>query len=327
MALGLLIAAVKVVDNALKLPLDHPEALVSFIMELELLPLGAVQNGVDGLFGDILDRLGQLEMIAAGQSLKIHSGYGVALYIAPAGGADAAVHNAQVGVGYDELRVHKQLNAQARAGGAGAVGVVEGEEPGRQLLNGDAAALAGVILGKGNLPVLPHQIHQHQAAGQSQGGLRGVGEPAGDIRLDDQPVHNDLNVVLFVLFQPDLLGKLIQDPVYPCPDIAGLFRVLQNLDMLALSGPDHGRQYLNPGPLGQGHDLVHDLVDALLPDLPAALGAVRHANTGPEQTEIVINLRDGAHSGAGVFGCGFLVDGDGRGKAVDIVHIRLVHLS
>jgi hypothetical protein len=51
------------------------------------------------------------------------------------------------------------------------------------------------------------------------------------------------------------------------------------------------------------------------------------AHTGPEQAEVVVDLRDRAHGGAGVFAGGFLVDGDGRGQAVDIVHVRLFHLA
>ena len=39
-----------------------------------------------------------------------------------------------------------------------------------------------------------------------------------------------------------------------------------------------------------------------------------------------MNLRHRAHGGAGIFGGGLLVDGDGGGKAVDVVHVRLVHL-
>ena len=35
----------------------------------------------------------------------------------------------------------------------------------------------------------------------------------------------------------------------------------------------------------------------------------------------------GAHSGPGVFAGGFLVDGDSGAEALDIVHVRFVHLA
>ena len=64
----------------------------------------------------------------------------------------------------------------------------------------------------------------------------------------------------------------------------------------------------------------------LLLDLLAAFRAMGNADARPQQAEVVVDLRHGAHSGAGVFGGGLLVDGDGRGKPFDIVHIRLFHL-
>ena len=133
--------------------------------------------------------------------------------------------------------------------------------------------------------------------------------------------------MLFILLQLDLFRKVIGDAVHPGSHIAGFLRVLKDLDVLALSGAHHWGQHLDAGALGQLHDLVHDLVDGLLADLFAAFGAVGHAHPGPEQAEIVINFRHGAHGGAGVFGGGFLVDGDGGREALDIVHVRLVHLS
>ena len=76
----------------------------------------------------------------------------------------------------------------------------------------------------------------------------------------------------------------------------------------------------------QGQDLVDDLVDGLLLDFLAAVGAVGGAHPGPQQAEVVVDLRHRAHGGAGVFAGGLLVDGDGRGQAVDVVHVGLLHL-
>jgi hypothetical protein len=84
---------------------------------------------------------------------------------------------------------------------------------------------------------------------------------------------------------------------------------------------------LNPRPLGELQDLVDDLVDGLLADLLAADGAVWCAHPGPEETEVVVDLRHRAHGGAGVLAGGLLIDGDGGGKSVDIVHVRLLHLA
>ena len=80
-------------------------------------------------------------------------------------------------------------------------------------------------------------------------------------------------------------------------------------------------------PSGRGEDLVDDLVDGLLLDLFSALGAVGGAHPRPEEAEVVVDLRHRAHGGPGVLAGGLLVDGDGGGEALDVVHVGLVHLA
>ena len=48
-ALGLPVAALEIVHDALKVPLDDAIAVVALILELEGFPPGAVENGVHGL--------------------------------------------------------------------------------------------------------------------------------------------------------------------------------------------------------------------------------------------------------------------------------------
>ena len=96
--------------------------------------------------------------------------------------------------------------------------------------------------------------------------------------------------------------------------------------MLALAGAHHRGQHLHAGALGVFLHGVHHLVDGLLADFLAALGAVGHADARPQKTQIVVNLRHRAHGGAGVAAGGFLVDGDGGAQPLDGVHVRLFHL-
>ena len=133
--------------------------------------------------------------------------------------------------------------------------------------------------------------------------------------------------MLAVLVQLDLLGEVVERAVCPHPDVARLPGVLKDFGVLTLFAPDDGGEHLDAGGLGEGHHLVDDLVDGLLLDLLAALGAVGGAHPGPQQAEVVIDLGDGAHGGPGVLGGGFLVDGDGGAQALDVVHVRLLHLA
>ena len=326
-ALGLPVAALQVVDHALEGLHQGALAVLPVVGQLELLPLGAVEDHVHDLLRQFLHRGGELEAVFLGEGLKVHAGDGVTLDVVPAGGGDGALQDGELPVGDDEVGIHLELGAQAGAGGTGAVGVVEGEHAGGELLDGDAAVFAGVVLGEEDVPVFVHNVDDHQAAGQGGGGLHAVGEAAVDVLLDDQPVHHNLDVVLLVLVQGDLLGEIVERIVGPAADIARLAGVLQQLLVGALLATHHRGHDLDAGGLGQGHHLVDDLVDGLLLDLLAALGAVGGAHPRPQQAEVVVDLRHRAHGGAGVLGGGLLVDGDGGGQAVDVVHVRLLHLA
>ena len=232
--------------------------------ELELFPPGAMEDDLLGLRGEVLERGGELEAVLLAQGLKVHPGDGIPLHILPAGDGDGAVQDGQGGVGDDQLGIGFHLAAQTGAGGAGAEGTVEGEHPRGQFLNGDAAVLAGVVLGEGEVPVLLYQVDEQKPSPQGGGGLHRVGEPAEDVRPDDQTVHHDFNVVLLVFLPRDVLCEFIESPVHPTAYIAGFPGVVQNLDVLPLFPPDHRGQHLNAGALGQGENLVDDLVNRLL---------------------------------------------------------------
>ena len=52
---------------------------------------------------------------------------------------------------------------------------------------------------------------------------------------------------------------------------------------------------------------------------------MRSADVGVEQTEIVVDLRDGRDRGTRIGARGTLFDGDGRGKPLDVADFRLAH--
>ena len=54
-------------------------------------------------------------------------------------------------------------------------------------------------------------------------------------------------------------------------------------------------------------------------------GAKRRARAGEQQAQVIVDLGHGAHRGAWIVRSGFLLDRDGRGEALDHVHIGLVH--
>ena len=132
--------------------------------------------------------------------------------------------------------------------------------------------------------------------------------------------------MLEVLLQRDVLGEFVHISVHPGADEAGPAGILQHLGVLALAAAHHRGHHLDTGALGQGQYLVDDLIHRLAAYLLAAVGAVGRAHPSPQQTQIVVDFRHRAHGGARVLAGGLLVDGDGWGQALDVIHVGLVHL-
>ena len=251
------------------------------VFQRQLFALGAVEDDILHLAGQLGVGGAEGEIVAFAEGIEVHAGDAVGADGVPAGGHHRAVQNGLALVRDHQRGVHLQLHAKAGAGGACAERTVEGEQAGRQLLDGHAAVLAGVVLGEGQVLSLPQQIHRHKAAGQVGGGLHAVGEAGGDVGADDQAIHHNVDLMLVVLDQLDLFIQLVHFAVNAGADIAGAPGVLQHLGVLTLAATDHRRHYLNTGALRQRHDLVDDLIDGLLANFLAALGTVGHADPRP----------------------------------------------
>ena len=80
------------------------------------------------------------------------------------------------------------------------------------------------------------------------------------------------------------------------------------------------------GGFAEGEDLVNDLTGGLRGDGTAALVAVGFADAGVEEAEVLVDFGGGGDGGAGVGGGGALFDGDGGGKAFDVVNVGFLEL-
>ncbi len=109
--------------------------------------------------------------------------------------------------------------------------------------------------------------------------------------------------------------------------VALLGEVVEQGRVLALATAHHRGEDLETGALGQVAQAVDDLLRALAGDETAAVGAVRLADTGIEQAQVVVDLGDRPDRGPGVARGGLLVDRDRRRQPFDEVDVRLVHLA
>ena len=95
---------------------------------------------------------------------------------------------------------------------------------------------------------------------------------------------------------------------------------------LPFAAADDRRQHVDALVVRRQHHHVDDPLERLRRDLAAAQMAVRHADVGEQQPEVVVDLGDGADGRARIRAGRLLLDGDGRRQAVDQVDVRLLHL-
>ena len=246
---------------------------------------------------------------------------------------DRPVGQAQLGVGHDQLRVDLLLDPDAGALGARAVGRVEGEGAGLEVVERERVAVgAGHPLGEPALAmrvivVQIDEIEHDQPVGQPQRGLHRVGEPLLGARLDREPVDDHGDVVLLLLLELRRIGELVHRAVDEHARVALPLQVGEQIDELALARAHDGREHLEARALFHRQHLVDDLLRGLLLDHLPADRAVRYARAGVEQPQVVVDLGDRADGGARVAVGGLLVDRDGRGEALDEVDVGLVHLA
>ena len=143
--------------------------------------------------------------------------------------------------------------------------------------------------------------------------------------LQQDAVDHCLHGVVFALFQPHPLGNLDHLAVHTCPKPL-LVQGLQLLAKLSLTPPHQRCQHGDALTRRQGNHALHNLIGALSRNFVPTLGAMRAADAGPKQAQVIVDLRDGAHGRSGRPRCRLLLDGDGRRKAVNRVHIGPLHL-
>ncbi|MPM48128.1 hypothetical protein SDC9_94850 [bioreactor metagenome] len=95
------------------------------------------------------------------------------------------------------------------------------------------------------------------------------------------------------LFEVEFLREVVHLPIDPDPYKAALAGIVKNFLMLPLALPNDWGQYLNSLSVRQFQNAVDNLVDRLLCDFAAADGAVRNADAGIEQAQVVVNFGHG----------------------------------
>jgi len=170
-------------------------------------------------------------------------------------------------------------------------------------------------------------LHLGHPVGQAQRRLQRVGEAPLDPVPTNQPVDDHFDGVDLVASQLRRLGQLVHLAVDPGPGEALAGQLLEQALILALSAPDHGSQDLEAGAVGQLQDAIDDLLWGLTLHHGAVIGAVRYADAGVQQTQVVVYLGDGADRRPRVAGSRLLIDRNRGREALDEIDVGLVHLA
>jgi len=152
-----------------------------------------------------------------------------------------------------------------------------------------------------------------EPAGQFERGGHGLLEARGDALLDEQAVDDDFDGVVLALVDDREIVERVKLAVDAHAEVAVLREFFEFLAKSALSSTDDGGENHN-AVIGLAdfsvQDGLHDLLAGLARDGLAAVGAMRDADGGVDDAQVIVNFRDGADGGTRRARCRFLFDGD-----------------
>ena len=181
-------------------------------------------------------------------------------------------------------------------------------------------------MGRGGLVVSAFDfLGVGETIGEFEGGFKAVSQAGFQIGFDDDPVHNHFHVVAGLAVQFRGFGDFVKLTVDFDAGEALAGQLCEFAFAVAFPITDDRGEKHQAHALRERHDPVHHLADGLGFDGQASSRRIGNTHARPEQTHIVVDLRDRADGRAGILGGGFLLDRDGGGEPFDGVHVWFAH--
>ena len=228
-------------------------------------------------------------------------------------------------VGHDAGRIEIVHGSEPLAVGAGAVRRVERERARRHLGHADAAVRAREPARKQPIAAV-ERVDDDDVVGQVERDLDGLGQPPLDAGLQHEAVHDDFDRVVLAPVELDVLLEGAELAVDADLREAARAQGGELLLELPLAAAHDRRQHVDALVVGRQHHHVDDAIERLRGNRAPAEMAVREADVGEQQPQVVVDFGDGADGGARVRAGRFLLDRDRRRQAVDQIDVRLLHL-
>ena len=191
----------------------------------------------------------------------------------------------------------------------------------------DVAVRAGEMLTESQDFFRSHAENVDDAIGQFSRRFQRISQARQDAVLDDQAVDDDVDGMLLVLIQGNIVGQEIDFAVDADADIAVLDQFGQKFLMGPLAAVDDRGHDHDLFAFAEGHDSIGHLLDSLLADGLAAFRAIRFADAGIEQAQVIVDFRNRPDGRPGIAARRLLVDGNSRRQAFNVIDIGLIHLA
>jgi len=168
-------------------------------------------------------------------------------------------------------------------------------------------------------------LYLDQSFGQLERGLDGIVEATAILGSHHEPVHDDRDVVVHPPIQLRGIRDFDEIAVYDRADETLFARRVEQLPELSFAAAHERRENFDLGSFGPGEDGVGYLSGALAFYRASAVRAVGRPRPGVEQSEVVVDLRDGPDRRPRIVPGGLLLDGNGGRQPLDGVDVRLLH--
>ena len=246
LAFRLFVPALEIGDHALERLVDFISAKAVVIGEADLVRARTVQDHAPRFLRQFAPRLVEPEFVSTPERLERLQVIGRTRFRP---GRDRALAQAELCIGDDQRVVDPQFRTQASADRTGAERIVEREQPGLDLGDGEARDRTGELGREENPPRLAlaldlvGEFGHRQAIGKFERSLEALGEARAHVRPHDNAVDDHLDVVLEFFVERRRIRDLVEFAVDLQPLEAALHIVGDFLTVFALpAAHDRGQQ-------------------------------------------------------------------------------------
>ena len=319
--IGLLVAALEAGQDAFEGVLLHQRAAALAQVGERDLFLRAVEHERLDRLREFLERRLDVEPEMRGEArehLEIE-------LVAPVPALDRAAREGQARVRDHAPGIEERDRSQAVALGAGAHGVVEGEQARLELGQRVVADRAGVARREQVLAARIELEHHGAAVGVPERRFEGFRQALLRVGAHFEAVDDHVQRVLDVLGEPGDRVDFVNLAVDAQAREPLRAQLRDQLVLLALAARDDGGEDHELGVLGKCKGVVDHLRHRLRLQGQLVLRAVRCPDARVEQAQVVVDLGDGAHGRARVVARRFLLDRDRGREPLDQIDVGLFH--